>query len=48
MQRFFDVIAIFNAKFILDLGMVRIHVGFRILGFVLDVLIISILKFVLK
>ena len=48
LQRFFGVIVIFNAKFVLDLGMVRIQRGFRILGCLWDVLIISILKYVLK
>ena len=31
LQRFFGVIVIFNAKFVLDLGMVRIQRGFRVL-----------------
>ena len=39
LRRFFGVIAIFNAKFVLDLGMVRIQRGFRILGCLWDVLI---------
>ena len=48
LRRFFGVIVIFNVKFVLDLGMVRIQRGFRILGCLWDVLIISILKYVLK
>ena len=32
MRGLFGVIVIFNAKFILDLGMVRIHKVFRVLG----------------
>ena len=46
--RFFSVIVIFNAKFVFDLGMVRIQRSFRILGCLWDLLIISILKYVLK
>ena len=48
LRRFFGVIVIFNAKFVLDLGMVRIQRGFQIFGCLWDVLIISILKYVLK
>ena len=48
LRRFFGVTVIFNAKFVLDLGMVRIQRGFRILGCLWDVLIISILKYVFK
>ena len=42
--RFLGVIAIFNKKFVLDLGMARTQRGFRILGCFWDVVIISILK----
>ena len=48
LQRFFGVIVIFNAKFVLDLGMVRTQRGFQILGCLWDVVIISILKYVLQ
>ena len=47
-RRFFGVIDIFNAKFVLDLGMVRTQRGFRILGCIWDVVIIFMLKYVLK
>ena len=47
MRKLFIVIVIFNAKFILDLGMVRIPRDFPILGGLWDVFIISILKYVL-
>ena len=46
--RLLGVIVIFNAKFVLGLGMVRMQRGFRISGCLWDVLIISVLKYVLK
>ena len=46
--KLFGVIVIFNAKFILDLGIVRIQRGFWILWCLWDVFIVSILKYVLK
>ena len=48
LRRFFSVIVIFNAKFVLDLGMVSIQRGLPILGCLWNVLIISTLKYVLK
>ena len=48
LRKLFGVIVIFNAEFVLDLGMVRIQRGFRILGCLWDVFIISVLKYVLK
>ena len=46
--RFFGVIVIYNAKFVLDLGMDRIQRGLRIFECLWDALIIFILKYVLK
>ena len=48
LRRFFSVVIIFNAKFVLDLGMVSIQRGLQILGCLWNVLIISTLKYVLK
>ena len=48
LRRFFGVVVIFNAKFVLELGIVRIQTRFQILGCLWDVLIISILKYVIK
>ena len=48
LRRFFGVIVIYNAKFVLDLGMDRIQRGLRIFECLWDALIIFILKYVLK
>ena len=48
LRRLSGVIVIFNAKFVLELGMVRIQRGFRISGCLWDALIISVLKYVFK
>ena len=48
LRKLFGVIVIFNAEFVLDLETIRIQRGFRILGCLWDVFIISILKYVLK